>query len=134
MVANDDRGLRRESLAEREIRLAREAGHFDGLPGTGKPLPGIDGETDQDWWIKEKLRREQVELELPPALAIRQAKRDLLAALPALVDEHDVRQRLESLNERIARVNRVAASGPPSTTTVIDVEAVIATWREARPQ
>jgi hypothetical protein len=71
---------------------------------------------------------------LQPALAIRQAKRDLLAALPALIDERDVRERLEALNQRIAHVNRVATSGPPSTTTVIDVEAVITTWREARPQ
>jgi hypothetical protein len=134
MGANEDRATRRESLAEREIRLAREAGHFDALPGIGKPLPGIDGEPDDDWWIKEKLRREEVELELPPALAIRQAKRDLLAALPALIDERDVRERLEALNQRIAHVNRVATSGPPSTTTVIDVEAVTTTWREARPQ
>jgi Domain of unknown function (DUF1992) len=39
-----------ESLADREIRLAREAGLFDGLEGYGKPLPNID-DRDEDWWI-----------------------------------------------------------------------------------
>jgi Domain of unknown function (DUF1992) len=125
---------RRESLAEREIRLAREAGLFDALAGAGKPLPGLDGEPDEDWWIKDKLRREQVTLELPPALAIRQAKRDLLAALPGLSDEADVRERLEALNQRIAHVNRVATVGPPSTTTLVDVEKAIAEWREVNTQ
>ena len=71
---------------DRQIRLARESGSFDGLPGTGRPLRGID-EVDEDWWIREKLRRKQVEFELPPALAIRQAKRDLMASLSTFADE-----------------------------------------------
>jgi Domain of unknown function (DUF1992) len=120
---------RHESFADRQIRLAKEAGAFDGLDGQGKPLPGIDGLPDEDWWIKEKLRREQVELELPPALEIRQAKRDLLASLGSIETEGEVRRRVEALNGRIAFVNRVATSGPPSTTTVIDIEAVLVDWR-----
>ncbi len=123
---------RHESLADRQIRLAREAGEFDSLPGQGLPLRGIDDPSDDDWWIKEKLRREQVELELPPALEIRQAKSDLLTLLPTLTDEADVRLRLETLNNRIAYVNRVATSGPPSTTTVINIETTVARWAEHR--
>ncbi len=123
-------GPRRESHVDRQIRLARESGSFDDLAGNGRPLRGIDDVDDEDWWIKEKLRREQVELELPPALAIRQAKRDLLASLPMFSDEADLRCRIDALNERIARVNRVATVGPPSTTTLIDVEATLAHWRD----
>jgi hypothetical protein len=111
-----------ETFADRQIRLAKEAGAFDGLSGEGQPIRGIDGPADEDWWIKEKLRREQVDLQLPPALEIRQAKRDLLAELSDLVDEGIVRSRIEELNRRIAYVNRTATSGPPSTTTLIDTE------------
>jgi hypothetical protein len=120
---------KQESVADRQIRIAREEGAFDGLAGTGKPLPGIDDPHDDDWWIKEKLRREQVELELPPTLEIRFAKRDLLAALAEIDDEDDLRRRIEAVNKRITEVNRVPSAGPPSTTTVINVTATIEEWR-----
>ena len=125
---------RRETLAERQIRLAREAGAFDDLPGTGAPLTGLDDAPDEDWWIKDKLRREQMDIDLPPALAIRQAKRECLAGLPALTDEAEVRRVVAALNERIAAVNRAAIAGPPSTTTLVDVDEVITTWRSSQPQ
>lgn len=132
MNAHNPFGPRRESPVDRQIRLARESGSFDDLAGYGLPLQGIDEFDDEDWWIKEKLRREQVELELPPALAIRQAKRDLLASLSAFDDEADLRRRIDVLNERIARVNRVATSGPPSTTTLIDVGRTVGEWRKTQ--
>lgn len=132
MNAHNPFGPRRESPVDRQIRLASESGSFDDLAGYGLPLQGIDEFDDEDWWIKEKLRREQVELELPPALAIRQAKRDLLASLSAFDDEADLRRRIDVLNERIAHVNRVATSGPPSTTTLIDVERTVGEWRKTQ--
>lgn len=121
-----------ESLADRQIRQARESGSFDGLPGSGKPIPGIDDPHDDDWWIKEKLRREQVELELPPTLEIRFGKRDLLASLHDIPDEAEVRRRVDVLNKRIAEVNRVPSEGPPSTTTLINVDEALAAWRNRR--
>ena len=121
-----------ESVADRQIRLARESGSFDGLPGLGKPIPGIDDPHDHDWWIKEKLRREQVELELPPTLEVRFGKRDLLASLHDIADEAEVRRRIEVLNKRIAEVNRVPSEGPPSTTTLINVDESVAAWRNRR--
>ncbi len=132
MNARNPFGPQRESRVDRQIRLARESGSFDDLAGNGRPLQGIDDVDDEDWWIKEKLRREQVEFELPPALAIRQTKRDLLASVPTFGDEADLRLRIDELNERIARVNRVATSGPPSTTTLIDVERTVLAWRNTR--
>jgi Domain of unknown function (DUF1992) len=123
-----------ESVADRQIRLARESGQFDNLPGTGKPLPGIDEVHDDDWWIKEKLRREKVAMKVPPTLEIRFAKRDLLAALPEMVDEQEVRRRIEVLNKRIAQVNRTPCEGPPSTTSVIDVIEAVRIWRGSRAQ
>ena len=45
-----------ESIVERRIREAREAGEFDDLPGTGKPIPGDHLHLDADWWARERLR------------------------------------------------------------------------------
>ncbi len=132
MNARNPFGPRRESHVDRQIRLARESGSFDDLTGNGRPLQGIDDVDDEDWWIREKVRREQVELDLPPTLAIRQAKRDLLASVPTFGEEADLRHRIDELNERIARVNGVATSGPPSTTTLIDVERTVQAWRDTR--
>ena len=62
-----------ESLVERQIRLAQERGEFDDLPGKGKPLPGLDGPDDENWWLKGYLRREGLtaELLLPTPLQLR---------------------------------------------------------------
>jgi hypothetical protein len=51
-----------ERLAERKIRAAIEAGEFADLPGTGKPIPGIDEPYDPDWWIKSYLARQRASL------------------------------------------------------------------------
>jgi hypothetical protein len=34
-----------------------EAGEFDELPGTGKPLPGAGMPDDDLWWVREWVRR-----------------------------------------------------------------------------
>jgi hypothetical protein len=47
-------------VAEQLIRAAQDEGQFDNLPGFGKPIPGIDDPHDELWWIKAKLKREQV--------------------------------------------------------------------------
>lgn len=45
--------------AERIIRKAMEAGEFDDLPGTGKPIPGAGTVDDELWWVRSWLRRNQ---------------------------------------------------------------------------
>ena len=47
-------------VAENKIRVAIEAGEFDGLPGFGRPSPLIDEPYDPFWWIRRKLQREQI--------------------------------------------------------------------------
>ena len=42
-----------ESLVERQIREAQERGEFENLPGAGKPLRGLGGADDPDWWVKQ---------------------------------------------------------------------------------
>lgn len=47
-------------VAENKIRAAIEAGEFDNLPGFGQPSPLIDEPYDPFWWIRSKLRDEQL--------------------------------------------------------------------------
>jgi len=47
--------------AENKIRAAIEAGQFEHLPGLGKPSPLIDEPYDPMWWVRRKLKRENVE-------------------------------------------------------------------------
>ncbi|MGH8914970.1 MAG: DUF1992 domain-containing protein [Acidimicrobiia bacterium] len=46
-----------ESLPERLIREAIEAGAFDDLPGSGKPLSGAGRPDDELWWVRSWVRR-----------------------------------------------------------------------------
>jgi hypothetical protein len=64
--AVSDRAVR--TVAENLIRDAAERGELDGLPGAGKPLPGLDEPYDPDWWIKRWVRRERLGRELGEAL------------------------------------------------------------------
>lgn len=51
---------RYESLPERLIREAIEAGEFDDLPGAGQPLPGAGSPDDDLWWVRGWLRRNEI--------------------------------------------------------------------------
>lgn len=92
------------SVAEDQIRQAQADGQFDHLPGFGQPIPGIDDPYDENWWVKEKLRREQISA-LPPALEIARDKERTLAAVVTLTSEMAVRRELSTLNERIRRAH-----------------------------
>ena len=47
-----------ESVAEQRIQDAMARGEFDHLPGTGKPIEGLDAPHDDNWWIKQLAERE----------------------------------------------------------------------------
>lgn len=49
-----------QGLADELIRQAQAEGEFENLPGFGQPIPGIDEPYDELWWVKEKLKREQI--------------------------------------------------------------------------
>jgi hypothetical protein len=118
-----------ESWIEGQIRTSMERGDFDDLPGKGKPLPLIDGPVDDLWWVREKLRREDLSY-LPPTLEVRleldQARRDIAKA----GDEGKVRDILGRINQRIRYVNSHIVEGPPSTLMPLDVEEELERWRQ----
>src|SRR6478735_8865057 len=80
-------------LAEQRIQTAQAEGQFENLPGFGKPIPGIDEPHDELWWVKDKLKREQIS-SLPPALAIRLDLQNTLANSKNLPTEIQVRREL----------------------------------------
>jgi hypothetical protein len=126
-------GVGWESWIDRQIRLGMERGEFDNLAGKGQPLAGIDDPHDDDWWIKQKLKREGVSV-LPKTLAVRKELDDVREQIAAADSEATVRDLVAVINERIVKVNRLATSGPPSTVMPLDVEQVVRDWRVGRRQ
>jgi len=121
-----------DSFSERQIREAQEAGEFDALDGTGRPLTDLDEPYDEFWWVKRKLRREQLSF-VPDAIGIRREAEALLEALAATPTEEEARGLLLELNARIARTNAASLTGPPTTLALLDVEdALRRFWRERR--
>jgi hypothetical protein len=125
-------GLSWESWTEKQIEQGRRDGLFDGLDGQGKPIEGLDGPHDEDWWVKAKLRREEFDY-LPPTIAIRGERDAAVAAALAADAEGEARRLLEQINDRIRYVNSHTVSGPPSTVWVVDIEPMLERWRAAHP-
>ena len=129
MTGRKPPGVGFETWVERRIREATARGEFDDLPGAGRPIPDLDEPHDELWWVKGKLRREQVSW-LPPTMALRREAEDALEAAARAGSEDEVRRIVADLNRRIVEGNRKAASGPPLNLAPFDVERVVQRWRE----
>src|SRR5262245_53400336 len=114
-------------LAEERIQAAQAEGAFENLPGFGKPIPGIDEPHDDLWWVKDKLKREQLS-SLPPALAIRLDVEKTLQAISAFEREAEIREAIQALNERIRKAAFAAAWGPSVDVIPLDIEEIVAKW------
>jgi hypothetical protein len=114
---------------ERQIREAAERGEFDNLPGAGKPIADLDKPHDELWWVKDKLRRENLSY-LPPTIVLRKEAEDALAAAYEARSEAEARRILADINRKITEGNRKAAEGPPLNLMPFDTERVVRTWRE----
>ena len=115
-------------LAEQRIRAAQDAGEFRDLPGFGQPIKGIDEPYDELWWVKQKLKREQIQ-SLPPALVLRRDVEDTLKRVESLTGEDEVRSELTALNARIRKLSFAVTWGPPVDVQPLDVEQIVAEWR-----
>jgi hypothetical protein len=122
-------GVEFGSWVERQIREAAERGAFDNLPGAGKPIADLDKPHDELWWVKQKLRRENLAW-LPPTIALRKEAEEALEAASRAGSEDQVRRILADLNRKIVDGNRKAASGPLLNLAPVDVERVVRSWRE----
>src|SRR6185503_4301278 len=71
-----------ESWIERKIRESMEEGEFDNLPGSGQPIPELSRPYDELWWLRKKLREEQLSID-PPTLVLRREYHDTMAKIAA---------------------------------------------------
>ena len=122
----------RSAYVENAIQQAIRRGEFDNLPGAGKPLEGLTGQHDPDWWIRRKIEREQLTGLGPPALTLRVEHAQLEARLDRIHRESDVREAVEDFNRRVIEARRQLLGGPPVVTPTRDVEVEINAWRERR--
>jgi len=122
-----------ESHVDRQLREAQERGEFDNLPGTGKPLPDHGREYDEDWWVKDWVRREgSAEAMLPPTLALRRNAEELERLVDRRSSEADVRELVAELNEQVRMARVGLLDGPPVLLPPFDADRIVAGWRERR--
>ena len=122
-----------ESSLDRQLREAAERGEFDNLPGSGKPFADSGQDYDDDWWVKDWLRREGATAGvIPPTLALRREVEDLETTVDRLRTEREVRDHVAALNERIRKARVGLMDGPPVVLPARDADAVVAGWRERR--
>ena len=126
--------LERAAIIETSIQQAIRRGEFDDLPGAGKPLEGLDGRDDPDWWIRRKIKNENLTGLGPPALSLRVENLELDARLDAMGRAEDVRETLEDFNSRVISARRQLQGGPPVVTPTRDVESEVAAWRTRREE
>jgi hypothetical protein len=129
-----------ESPVERAIREAQERGEFDNLPGAGKPLRNLGSPDveDPDWWVKGLVQREQLDMTgaMPPAIALRKEAATFPESLLDLRTEESVRAVLEDFNHRVKvdRLRPAVGNLPPLLARTVDVDDLVARWRDLRAQ
>jgi hypothetical protein len=137
--AQDDsraaRRLEQRTLwVDMQVRQAMARGDFDNLPGAGKPIRGLGGTHDPDWWVKGLIEREKLTGLLPPALALRKEDAALQAELDRETTEAGVRRVVEDFNHRVVEARRQLLGGPPVITPTRDVAAEVEAWRARRDE
>jgi len=119
------------SWIDQQIAEAEERGAFDNLPGTGKPLPNR-GDSENAWLI-DWMRREGISTEelLPAPLKLRKQASRLASSVHELGSEREVRDAVDELNYQIKEWRKIPV-GPPVFVPLVDAEAMVGRWREAR--
>ena len=122
----------RNAVVESALDRAIKRGDFDDLPGLGKPLSGLHGSSDPDWWIKQKLDSEGINGVAPAAFQLRKENAVLEDTVDAFSTESEVRDYLAGFNARVREAVMDLREGPPVFTPPRDVEKEIAQWRQRR--
>jgi hypothetical protein len=130
MTERKPREMTFASWVDRQVSEAEERGAFDNLPGAGKPISRRGG---TDAWLQDYLRREGVSADelLPTPLRLRKEVERLTETVQDLRSEGEVREVVKGLNRRIAEWRRIP-DGPPVYLRLVDQDAMVARWRDAR--
>jgi hypothetical protein len=118
-----------ESWIDRQIREAQERGEFDNLSGAGKPIAGLNGREEADWWVRGLMERENLKPLLPTSLSLRKEADQLLETVAAERSEQAVREIVTDLNERIRDSRRRKIDGPQIWVKTFNVDKVVQQWR-----
>jgi hypothetical protein len=121
-----------ESIIDRRIREAQQRGEFDNLPGLGRPLPDHGREYDEDWWVKDWIRREGASGVLPGSLALRKEAEDLLDLVASRTTEAAVREFVAGVNDKIRKARVGLLDGPPVVLPLFDPDDIVRRWQERR--
>jgi hypothetical protein len=132
MTERKPREISFASWIDQQIAEAAGRGAFDDLPGAGKPIPRRSGGTEA--WLQDYLRREGVSADelLPIPLRLRKETERLAATVQDLHSEDEIREVVRGLNRQILEWRRIP-TGPPVYLRLVDEEATVARWRDARP-
>ena len=130
MTERKPREISFASWVDQQVSEAAERGAFDNLPGAGKPLSRRGG---TDAWLQDYLRREGVSADelLPTPLRLRKEAERLAGSVQDLNSEDEVRTVVKGLNRQIAEWRRIP-DGPPIYLRLVDEDAMVARWRDAR--
>lgn len=124
-------GMSIEHWVDKQVREATEGGKFDDLPGAGKPIPPGGIGSEDDWWITQKMAREDLTF-TAPTFEIRKAADRLPERVAKARTEDEVRALVGELNDRILEAIRKPMSGPPLNLMPRDTDRIVADWHEAR--
>jgi hypothetical protein len=113
------------------VDQAMRRGEFDNLPLHGKPIPGLTGTHDPDWWVKGLIERENITGVLPSA-QLRKDDAELDGKLDLEAMEERVRQIVTDFNARVIDARRQLQGGPPIVTPTRDVDEEVRRWAARR--
>ncbi len=113
------------------VDQAMRRGEFDNLPLHGKPIPGLSGTHDPDWWVKGLIERENITGVLPSA-QLRKDNAELDGKLDLEAMEGRVREIVTDFNARVVDARRQLQGGPPIVTPTRDVDEEVRRWQARR--
>ncbi|MBG0737904.1 DUF1992 domain-containing protein [Paeniglutamicibacter antarcticus] len=118
--------------AEYLIQDAMARGDFDKLEYAGKPIPGLGGAPDPDWWIKGLIQREHLTGLGPKAIMLRGEDAGLDDRLDTFGSAKQVHEVVEDFNARVIDARRQLLGGPPVVTKTRDADLEVFRWQERR--
>ena len=124
---------RYESVVEQRIRDAQDEGAFENLRGAGRPLRGLHGPHDENWWLRSYLEREGLpnDVLLPTPLRLRREIDRLPETVRDMDTEREVRDTVAALAHRVAEWLRFP-EGPQISVRMPRADDVVEAWRAGR--
>ena len=120
-------GMQWESWIDQQVQTATRKGAFHDLLGEGKPLDLQRG-YDADWWIKEKMAKENLDL-TPLTLRVRQKTEKWLKIYLLIYSEDELKRQARKLNQKITEANKTDL-GPLLPQQQMNIDDLVANWRQ----